>query len=99
MSSKSLPRGTKFVRGSGNKKYTAILPDGKRVSFGDKRYQQYKDSVPVRMGGGLYSKKNHMDKQRRASYRSRHSKLKCKDGEYCINKKYSPAWFSYHYLW
>jgi len=98
MSSASL-KGVKFVKGSGNHKYTAILPSGKRVSFGHRDYQQYKDSVPVRLGGGLWSHKNHLDKTRRDSYRKRHGGMRCKNGDSCIGVKYSPAWFSYHFLW
>ena len=99
----SLPKGTKFiVPTSGNKKYTALIPQNgkiKRISFGDRRYQQYKDSVPRSMGGGKWSKKNHLDSKRRTNYRKRHGSLKCKDGKKCITKQYSPAWFSYYYLW
>jgi hypothetical protein len=75
-----------------NKKYNAVLINKstgkeKRVSFGDKRYEQYKDST----GLGVYSSKNHLDKDRRARYRERHK------GE--ENKKYSSGWFSWYYLW
>ena len=31
-----------------HKKYTAILKDGKKVHFGDNRYEQYKDSTPLK---------------------------------------------------
>lgn len=95
-----LPKGTKFiVPNSGYKKYTAILPSGRKVSFGDRRYQQYKDRVPRSMGGGKWTKKNHLDRARRKNYRSRHGNLRCKDGRKCVSVRYSPAWFSYHYLW
>jgi len=100
----ALPRGIKFQKGSGSHKYTAVFTDpstGKtrRVSFGHKDYQHYKDSVPKSMGGGIWSKKDHKDPDRRASYRARHGALKCKNGTKCITVKYSPAWFSYYYLW
>jgi hypothetical protein len=95
----ALPKGIHFVLGSGNHKYTAILPDGKRVSFGHRDYEHYKDSVPSRLGGGKWTKQNHLDPSRRKSYRARHSGLSCKDGIQCISVKYSPAWFSYHFLW
>lgn len=95
----ALPRGTRFVRGSGDHKYTVILPDGKRVSFGHKSYQHYRDSVPRNLGGGIWSKLNHNDPTRRASYRARHGALMCKNGKKCITVKYSPAWFSYYFLW
>lgn len=88
-----LPKGTYFVRGPGYKKYTAHVPGYNSVSFGDKRYEQFKDSVPKQLGGGLYSNKNHNDPKRRANYRRRHGA----QGYY--KKKYSPAWFSYYFLW
>lgn len=98
-----LPKGTKFiVPKTGNKKYTALIPlhnKIKRVSFGDRRYEQYKDSVPKKYGGGKWTHKNHSDPCRRKSYRSRHGALTCNNGKKCISVKYSPAWFSYHFLW
>lgn len=75
-----------------NKKYDAILKNKygkvKRVPFGDSRYEQYKDST----GLGIYSKKDHGDKKRRALYRQRHLK-DLKHGNY------SAGYFSYFYLW
>lgn len=80
------------VSKSPNKKYDALLLNKltqniKRVGFGDKNYEQYKDST----GLGIYSHKNHLDKVRRENYRKRHN------GEQ--NKKFSSGWFSYYYLW
>lgn len=94
-----LPRGIRFVKGNGNKKYTAILPNGKKVHFGHTAYEHYKDSVPRNLGGGIWSHKDHMNKDRRRNYRKRHGGMSCKDGRRCIDVRYSPAWFSYHYLW
>lgn len=97
----SLIRGVKFQKGPGYKKYTAILPDHiypkkshkKRVHFGDRRYEHYKDTVPKRQGGKQWSHKDHLDSKRRKSYRARH-------GANGYHKKlYSPAWFSYYFLW
>lgn len=90
---------SKFIAGPRNYKYTAIMKDGKKVNFGHKSYQQYKDSVPKSMGGGLYSHKNHGDELRRKNYRARHSGIKLKNGGLAYKTKYSPAWFSYYYLW
>ena len=95
----ALPKGIKFEKGPGKKKYTAILPNGKKVHFGHRDYQQYKDSVPKRLGGKQWSHKDHLDPERRKNYRKRHGGMACKDGTRCINKKYSPAWFSYYFLW
>jgi len=57
----------------------------KRVlSFGDKRYQQYKDKI------GYYKELDHLDKKRKDNYYKRHSK----------NYDYPSAdWFSKHFLW
>lgn len=95
----SLPKGIRFVKGQGNKKYTAILPDGRHVSFGHRDYQHYKDQVPKALGGGLWKYKDHLDPKRRKNYRTRHGALRCKDGRRCIDKKYTPAWFAYYLLW
>lgn len=73
------------------KKYDAILLNDKikYVSFGDNRYQHYKDTTPDK----FYSYLDHLDKKRRDNYRKRAG---AKD--YHL-KKYSPAYFSYNYLW
>ena len=83
----------RFEKGAGNFKYTAILPDGRRVSFGDRRYQHYKDRI------GLWKALDHNDRKRRANYRKRHAAIRTNDGRRAIDIKYSPAWFSYRYLW
>ena len=100
-----LKSGVYFEKASpkSGKKYVAYIPkvDGKfkKVSFGARAYEHYKDSVPKRLGGGKWSSKNHMDKDRRRNYRNRHSGMRNKDGKRSIDVKYSPAWFSYHFLW
>jgi len=73
------------------KKYDAILFDDKikYVSFGDINYQHYKDTTPDK----LYSHLDHVDKKRRKNYIKRASAK-----NYHL-KKYSPAYFSYNYLW
>jgi hypothetical protein len=82
-----------WMRGTGNKKYkvTIYFKNGtkKTIQFGDKRYQQYKDSTPLK----LYKTKDHKDKSRRENYRKRHGARGYQ------KKKYSPAWFSWNYLW
>lgn len=97
---KSLPIGTRFiVPMNGRKKYIAIMPDGKRVGFGHKDYNHYKDTVPYWLGGQQWGMKNHLDTVRRDRYRARHGALVCKDGSFCIDHKFSPAWFSFYFLW
>jgi len=88
-----------FDIGPGRFKYTAVMRNGKRVNFGSRDYQQYKDSVPRRLGGGQWSDKDHMDKDRRESYRRRHAGILNRDGKPAYKVKYSPSWFAYNYLW
>jgi hypothetical protein len=69
-----------------NKKYRVILSNGKTIDFGDKRYEQYRDTTPLK----LYSNLDHNDKKRQMRYYSRHV------------KDYGPFtadWMSKHYLW
>lgn len=94
-----LPAGIRFLEGNGRYKYIAVLPDGKKVRLGHIDYQHYKDSVPKRLGGGLWSHLDHKDPKRRDNYRKRHSGVSTKTGIRAIDIPYSPAWFSYYYLW
>ena len=89
----------RFVRGTGNKKYKAILSNGKSVHFGNKGSEHYKDKVPKSKGGQLYKHLNHLDKKRRQNYIERHSGIKLKDGRRAVDVKFTPAWFSLKYLW
>ena len=52
-----------------SKKYTAILPDGKKIHFGAAGYQHYRDDTPLK----LYSNLNHLDTKRRDLYYKRHN--------------------------
>ncbi len=75
-----------------NKKYDAILQNKttkaiKKVPFGDVRYQQYRDSTPLK----LYKHLNHNDKERRRLYRARHEKD--------MSNKFSSGYFSSKFLW
>ena len=79
-----------------NAKYDAIISDSGKiryVPFGDNRYQHYHDRI------GLYSNLNHNDLKRRDEYRKRHSAIKTKDGKLAYQQLYSPAYFSFYYLW
>jgi hypothetical protein len=92
-----------FKRGPFPKKYTATIKHGKKtrkIHFGDRRYQQYKDRTPL----GLYSRKNHGERKRMQNYFSRHSGTK-KRGE-AIKKEilksgglYNAKILSHIYLW
>ena len=95
-----LPKGTLFeVPRRGYKKYVAVVPNVGRVPFGDRRYEHYKDLVPAGLGGGRWSKKNHNDAARRKNYRSRHGAIQNANGKRSYKIRYTPAWFSYYFLW
>ena len=82
-----------WSEGTGNKKYKVkIFKNDKKiktVQFGDKRYQQYQDNTPLK----LYSFMDHNDKNRRRLYRLRHG------GKGYQKILFSPAWFSWNFLW
>ncbi len=89
----------KFIIGPTVYKYTAVLKSGKRVNFGRRGYEHFKDSVPKDMGGGRWNHKDHGDKARRTNYRARHGGVLTKNGQPAYKVKLSPSWFSYYYLW
>ena len=62
----------------GKHKYVAVFDNGKRVKFGAKGYGDYT---------------THKDEERRASYRTRHSK------DLKTNDPYRPGYLSYYILW
>ena len=81
------------------KKYMVKVPSGKWIHFGAIvnmiPMEQFKDST----GLGLYSKYDHGDKKRRASYRARHKAIKLKDGTLAYKNKNSASYWSMKYLW
>ena len=94
-----------FKRGHNFKKYTVFVKNIKtkkirKLHFGDKRYQQFKDSTPLK----LYKHKNHNTLKRRRNYYSRHSGTKKKGLAIKKEKKnskgfYTPKILSHIYLW
>lgn len=88
-----------WQEGTGKKKYKVELyknmadyQSGKKwktVQFGAKGYQQYMDQTPLK----LYSSDDHLDDDRRNSYRARHGAQGYQE------TLYTPSWFSWNYLW
>lgn len=76
---------------SKGKKYM-IKVNNKLVHFGALGYQQYHDKI------GLYSSYDHNDVTRRNLYRARHKKI-YSNGKPSYLTRYTPAWFSWNYLW
>ena len=80
---------------SKNKKYLVILPNEKKINFGDKRYEQFKDTTPLK----LYSNLDHNDKKRQINYCKRSAGIKNKKGKLTKDIKTSANFFSRIYLW
>jgi len=95
----------KFERGPFPKKYTAHIENKKtkkkrKLHFGDRRYQQYKDRTPLK----LYKNKNHYTRKRMHNYYSRHSGTKNRKDAIVKEKRkskgyYTPKILSHIYLW
>jgi hypothetical protein len=66
-----------------NKKYDVFKDNKYLLSFGDNRYEHYKDKI------GHYKDLNHNDEKRKELYYKRHGKA----------NKYSAKWFSHKFLW
>lgn len=83
-------KGTKFVvkpSTKKTKKYDVFDENGKMVlSFGARGYEHYRDKF------GWYSSQDHNDPKRRENYRKRHKHTD-------FNNIYSPALWSWVYLW
>ena len=77
-----------------NKKYMVLVND-KWIHFGDSRYEQYRDSTPLK----LYSYLDHKDKQRRRNYLLRAKGIKNKFDALTYLDKNSPNYWSIKYLW
>jgi len=67
-----------------NKKYIVTLKNGKKIHFGDDRYEDYL---------------THQDTKRRTQYRKRASKIKDKKGNLTYKDKNSANFWSYQLLW
>jgi len=86
-----------------HKKYSAIVRNKitkkeRKINFGDNRYENFKDSTPLK----LYSSKNHGDKKRRKNYFTRHSGVPTKAEAVRKEKakgKYTAKLLSHLYLW
>jgi len=66
-----------------HKKYFVVY-DGKKIHFGDKRFQDFTI---------------HGDKRRRDNYRSRHKGVKLLSGRPAYLDKSQPSYYSYWLLW
>jgi hypothetical protein len=67
-----------------DKKYDVFKNNRYVVSFGDNRYEQYKDKI------GIYKDLDHGDKKRRDNYYARHGKE---------SRMGTAKYFSHKYLW
>ena len=95
----------RIEKGKHPKKYTAFVQNLKtkkirKLNFGDRRYEQYKDSTPLK----AWAHKNHNSFLRRRNYFKRHSGVNTKKEALQKEKKknsylYTPKILSHTYLW
>jgi len=79
-----------------NKKYMVFNNRlGSWVHFGDPRYQQYRDTTPLR----LYSHLDHNDTGRRRNYLQRHHGVSTKKKALSKTRVGSAKYYSTKYLW
>jgi hypothetical protein len=71
-----------------------VFYGGHWIHFGNKNYEQYKDTTPLK----LYSFLDHGDKKRRESYLARAKGIKSK-GQLTWQDKNSANYYSIKYLW
>lgn len=64
-----------------NKNYVVTLRNGKKIHFGDSRYEDFL---------------THGDKERRERYRKKASKIRDKEGNLTFRSRNSPNVWSYH---
>jgi len=77
-----------------NKKYM-VKVDDQWIHFGDTRYEQFFDRVPLK----LYSNLNHGDKERQKNYITRAKGIVDKNGKLTWKDKKSPNYWSVRWLW
>jgi hypothetical protein len=75
-----------------DKKLMTIV-DGKRVHFGNPKYQHFKDKT------GIWKSKDHGDPERRKNYLSRAKGIKLKDGSLAWKNPKSPNYHAVKILW
>ena len=84
-----------FISNRKNKKYDVITPKGKRISFGNSLYSQYKDSTGI----GAFSYLDHKDPERRRLYLARAKGIRDKEGNLTYLNPESPNYYAVKYLW
>ena len=93
------PTKVKFYKSSEkNKKYKVNFDyDGKNynIHFGDKRYQHYKDTTPLK----LYKKLDNLDDRRRKAFISRASGIKDINGKLTKDNPLHANYWAIRYLW
>lgn len=64
-----------------------------------KFFVSYNDKIIHFGAKGFSDYTQHKDKERRDRYRSRHKKIRLKDGSYAYKNKNQPAFWAYNILW
>lgn len=88
------------------KRFTAKIYENnnliKTTNFGQPKYYNNKRTITYYDYKNLKNtpkKLNLYMEKKRINYRKRHKEIYTKNNERAIDKLFSPAWFSYHFLW
>lgn len=84
-----------FKKSSHKDKKYMVFYNGKWVHFGDSRYEQFKDSTPLK----FYSYLDHLDPVRKKNYLKRAKGIRDKYGNLTYLDKNSPNYYSIRFLW
>ena len=70
-----------------------VIVDGKKIHFGARTMQHYKDKT------GLWKELDHLDKKRRKNYLARSGNIRNKEGKLTKDIESSPNYHSIRILW
>ena len=82
-----------YYKSSNPDKKLMVVVDGKKIHFGSRPMQHYKDRT------GIWKSKDHGDPKRRENYKSRAGGIKGKDGKLTYKDPSKANYHAYHILW
>ena len=82
-----------YEKSTNPKKKLMVIVDNKKIHFGSREMQHFKDKT------GIWENKDHNDKKRRKNYLARSSGIKKKDGSLTKDDPLSANYHSRRILW
>jgi len=82
-----------YYKSTNPDKKLMVVVDGKKIHFGARSMQHYKDRT------GIWKSKDHLDSKRRENYKSRAGGIKDKNGKLTYKDPTKANYHAYHILW